>query len=85
MIEGYANEVGEAFRPLISKHIVNFSYGVAISYVLADAFDKAKKEHKQSGDMQKVAIKASDVFIWQIIASVLIPGVTINRFVKSNL
>ncbi|KAL5275769.1 MTFP1.2 family protein [Megaselia abdita] len=76
---GYANEVGEAFRPLVHKQIVNLSYGVSISYVLADAFDKATKEHKQSGNLKKVAIKASDVFIWQIIASVIIPGITINR------
>lgn len=78
---GYANEVGEAFRPLVHKHFVNLSYGISITYVLADAYDKANKEHKQSGELKKVAIKASDVFIWQIIASVIVPGFTINRFV----
>lgn len=79
LIKGYANEVGEAFRPLIHKQIVNLSYGVSISYVLADAYDKASKEHKRSGDLKKVAIRASDVFLWQIVASVIVPGITINR------
>lgn len=40
---GYANEVGEAFRSLVPKAVVWLSYGVASSYVLADAIDKGKK------------------------------------------
>uniref|UniRef100_A0A8C5VV49 Mitochondrial fission process protein 1 n=1 Tax=Microcebus murinus TaxID=30608 RepID=A0A8C5VV49_MICMU len=40
---GYANEVGEAFRSLVPAAVVWLSYGVASSYVLADAIDKGKK------------------------------------------
>ncbi|XP_045145560.1 mitochondrial fission process protein 1 isoform X2 [Echinops telfairi] len=40
---GYANEVGEAFRSLVPAAVVWLSYGVASSYVLADAVDKGKK------------------------------------------
>uniref|UniRef100_A0A2I3FUA3 Mitochondrial fission process protein 1 n=1 Tax=Nomascus leucogenys TaxID=61853 RepID=A0A2I3FUA3_NOMLE len=39
---GYAN-VGEAFRSLVPAAVVWLSYGVASSYVLADAIDKGKK------------------------------------------
>uniref|UniRef100_A0A2K5L0C8 Mitochondrial fission process protein 1 n=1 Tax=Cercocebus atys TaxID=9531 RepID=A0A2K5L0C8_CERAT len=39
----YANEVGEAFRSLVPAAVVWLSYGVASSYVLADAIDKGKK------------------------------------------
>ena len=41
--QGYANEVGEAFRSLVPAAVVWLSYGVASSYVLADAIDKGKK------------------------------------------
>ena len=34
---GYANEVGESFRPLVSRWVVGASYGVAGTYVVADA------------------------------------------------
>jgi hypothetical protein len=39
-LSGYANEVGESFRSLISVHLVNFSYAVAFGYCLADTIDK---------------------------------------------
>lgn len=44
---GYANEVGEAFRPLVSKYLVLGTYGVAISYALADCADKTQKEYNR--------------------------------------
>lgn len=46
---GYTNELGEAFRPLISKVFVNFSYLVASAYVFADTFTKAKRIYEVSG------------------------------------
>ncbi|KAI2597282.1 mitochondrial fission process 1 [Homo sapiens] len=46
---GYANEVGEAFRSLVPAAVVWLSYGVASSYVLADAIDKGKKAGEVGG------------------------------------
>ena len=40
---GYANEVGESFRSLISVHLVNLSYAVAFGYCLTDTLDKSIK------------------------------------------
>lgn len=40
---GYANEVGESFRPLVPVPVVWASYGVATAYVTADAIDKGRK------------------------------------------
>lgn len=37
---GYANELGEAFRPLIPSWIVASSYVVAFGYAAGDAVDK---------------------------------------------
>ncbi|CAM9732026.1 unnamed protein product [Ectocarpus sp. 6 AP-2014] len=78
---GYANEVGEAFRPLIPAFAVVASYGVAIAYVSADAVSKGFKCAKES-DSKTCALPASfDVLTFQMLASVVFPGFTINRWV----
>ncbi|XP_058825828.1 mitochondrial fission process protein 1 [Topomyia yanbarensis] len=80
---GYANEVGEAFRPITKKIFVHASYGVAICYVLADTADKSKKQYQKpevlGGGPRGAAIATGDTLIWQMLASVIIPGYTINR------
>lgn len=40
---GYANELGESFRPLISRNLVWATYGAAMVYVGCDTLDKGKK------------------------------------------
>uniref|UniRef100_A0A1A9WIK6 Mitochondrial fission process protein 1 n=1 Tax=Glossina brevipalpis TaxID=37001 RepID=A0A1A9WIK6_9MUSC len=76
---GYANEVGEAFRHLVSRRIVRGSYIGAISYVFADASTKSWRKFQESESLVQVADVAVDVFLWQMLASVIIPGYTINR------
>merc|ERR1712150_434334 len=77
---GYANEVGEAFRALVHVNWVRCSYGLASAYVLADTYDKGVKQSKEPGaDTSKVAIAAMDTLLWQALASVIVPGFTINR------
>jgi len=44
--KGYANEVGEAFRPSVHVNWVRLSYGIASAYVLADTLDKTLKVSK---------------------------------------
>ena len=86
---GYANEVGEAFRALVNVKFVYASYGVASAYVLADTYDKASKAKKQLGNadgaMAKVGVAAFDTLLWQALASVIIPGFTINRICAASL
>lgn len=89
---GYTNEVGEAFRPLVSKTVVNLSYAAAFIYVLADVRDKVIKmkqslsntDHSPSSVNKKVIIAGADTLLWQTLASVAIPGFTINRFCAVN-
>jgi len=57
--------------------LVRLSYGVAFSYVLADTWDKTKRI-PASLQRQRVT-QGFDVLIWQTLASVAIPGFTINR------
>ena len=47
---GYANECGEAFRPLVPEIAVLATYGIAIAYVTADAISKGIKCNKESGE-----------------------------------
>ncbi|XP_050779838.1 mitochondrial fission process protein 1 isoform X1 [Gopherus flavomarginatus] len=86
---GYANEVGESFRAIVPISLVWGSYGVATTYVMADAIDKGKKaavahEH-DVGKPTQVAVAVVDTFVWQALASVAIPGFTINRICAASL
>ncbi|XP_076256704.1 mitochondrial fission process protein 1, partial [Rhynchophorus ferrugineus] len=80
---GYANEIGEAFRSIIGTKWVNVTYGIATVYVLADTADKSihsfKTNKNEKNHITKVAFTTTDTLIWQLLASVIIPGFTINR------
>lgn len=86
---GYANEVGEAFRSLVPKAVVWLSYGVSSSYVLGDAIDKGKKAAElpspEAGRSTRVTVAVVDTLVWQALASVAIPGFTINRVCAASL
>lgn len=86
---GYANEVGEAFRALVPVSVVWASYAVATAYVSADALDKGKKaamaHGEKPGKTARVTVAVVDTFVWQALASVAIPGFTINRVCAASL
>ncbi|XP_077164480.1 mitochondrial fission process protein 1 [Paroedura picta] len=86
---GYANEVGESFRAIVPVSLVWTSYGVATAYVTADAIDKGKKalaaKPCEEGQTTRAAVAVVDTFIWQALASVAIPGFTINRICAASL
>ena len=87
---GYSNEVGEAFRALVHVNWVRASYGLASAYVLADTNDKAKRMANKIPETdpkrtQQIAFAAVDTLLWQALASVIIPGFTINRICAFSL
>ncbi|KAM4809750.1 mitochondrial fission process protein 1 [Rhinophrynus dorsalis] len=86
---GYANEVGESFRALVPKTVVWASYVVATAYVTADAADKGQKAAKAHtegpGRTAHISVAVVDTFVWQALASVAIPGFTINRICAASL
>ncbi|XP_054719084.1 mitochondrial fission process protein 1-like [Uloborus diversus] len=87
---GYANEVGESFRALVHVNAVRASYVVAFSYVFADTADKVKKKDKilNPNDPKRntqLVTSAIDTLVWQTLASVAIPGFTINRLCAGSL
>jgi fission process protein 1 len=83
---GYANEVGEAFAPIVPPVCVPASYAVAITYVIADTVDKTRKAYGgakyEEGALTSCAlIEGLDALIWQLAASVALPGFTIHQVV----
>ena len=78
---GYANELGEAFRPNFPKMVLP-SYGVSFAYVFMDTYDKASKANIESkGDNMAITEAAVDTMLWQSFASVIIPGFVIHKIV----
>jgi fission process protein 1 len=79
---GYANEVGEALRPMVPVSAVWSTYAIAIGYALADTYHKGNREYQETKNWAKTADKATETAIWQTLASVTVPPLFINRVVK---
>lgn len=50
-----------------------------------DTVDKAYKKHSAGKDYAAVAKMGVDVLLWQMLASVAVPGLTINFAVSATL
>lgn len=86
---GYANEVGESFRYQFPG-LVTPSYVLAFGYCFADAitsghdaYDRATKKNSPTAALDSV-VSTFDCLIWQSLASVMIPGATINAIVRAS-
>lgn len=95
---GYCNEIGESFRYQFPRFVVP-SYVMSFGYVGADAFTtgyrvwKDAEEEKSSAGSDsaskpsreyRAGVATFDVLLWQSLASVMIPGLTINIVVKAS-
>jgi fission process protein 1 len=76
---GYADEVGEAFRPIIPRYLVWSSYAISLAYTCGDVFDKALKKNAMESSMPAVVQQAADTLLWQVFSSFLIPPLLVNR------
>ena len=92
---GYANEIGESFRYQFPRLVLP-SYAVSFGYCLADAastgygaYSRRNKGDPGSDDndddwrLHAAATGAFDTLLWQSLASVMIPGATINAIVRA--
>ena len=83
---GYANELGESFRPIFPKLVIP-SYVLSFGYVFCDTADKTNKARAVAETLDPrirtlhVVESAVDTLVWQSLASVLIPGITIHKIV----
>ena len=81
---GYANEIGESFR-LVAPVLYYPSYAVSTLYVLGDVQDKARKTYAKEKKITSTIVSTSvDCLIWQLSASVIVPGLTIKLAVNSS-
>eukprot|EP00817_Percolomonadidae_sp_ATCC50343_P006398 CAMPEP_0117425366 /NCGR_PEP_ID=MMETSP0758-20121206/5633_1 /TAXON_ID=63605 /ORGANISM="Percolomonas cosmopolitus, Strain AE-1 (ATCC 50343)" /LENGTH=166 /DNA_ID=CAMNT_0005209769 /DNA_START=33 /DNA_END=529 /DNA_ORIENTATION=- len=78
---GYTNELGEAFRPMIPKSWVIGTYVISTGYALGDTADKAKKEWDRTKSSKKTLREGLNTCIWQLAASVIIPGYCVHTIV----
>ena len=88
---GYANELGEACRPLIPRWLVNATYVVAVAYGSGDVYDKCTAtwsspipshvpaSERHAFNRQRTLRIGVETGIWQLLASVAVPPLFINR------
>lgn len=87
---GYANEIGESFRYQFPK-LVTPSYVMAFGYCGMDAASAGYRVWNEKGLQQnensrevRAMTAAFDTLLWQGLASVMIPGATINLIVRAS-
>jgi len=76
----YMNEIGEAFRPIVSVYFVRFLYGISWGYIFTDTAMKVNNVKKESNTIIKFTF--FDTLTWHLFASMLIPSLTIHSLVK---
>lgn len=52
--------------------------------MLCDTADKTSKAHAAGKSTAEAAVAAGDTLVWQLLASVVIPGFTINRLCAAS-
>ena len=94
---GYANEIGESFRYQIPRLVVP-TYVIAGTYVVADAIstghetwqNSTRQQGTNDGNSNNTTVwqdtvyATADTLLWQTLASVVVPGATINLVVKAS-
>lgn len=91
---GYANEIGESFRYQFPRFVVP-SYIMSFGYCAMDAATTGYRvwsEEDESSNLGKnatskefrTALATFDTLLWQSLASVMIPGATINVIVRAS-
>lgn len=78
----YTSEVGESFRPIIPKFIVNASYGASIFYVGADVYIHTNEMINNNKPKKEIILKTSDRIVWHSFASMILPAFFIHSIVK---
>ncbi|KAG0171317.1 hypothetical protein DFQ28_003851 [Apophysomyces sp. BC1034] len=78
----YTSDYGEAFRPLVSPLVVKAAYGVSWAYLGLDVSYEAYKAIHAGKDNATVATIVAKRTIFQSLASMALPMMTIHSVVK---
>lgn len=79
----YASDVGEAFRPVIPAGVVRFTYFISWAYIFGDVGYVTFKANQSGLDEKKVARVATERFVFQSLASLVLPAITIHTTVHA--
>ncbi|KAF9933212.1 hypothetical protein FBU30_006153 [Linnemannia zychae] len=80
----YSSDVGEAFRPVTSRLFVNSMYGVSFAYVGFDVAYEGYKAKIAGASNETVGMTVLKRGIFQGLASLLMPAVTIHTVVHQS-
>jgi len=80
----YTSDVGEAFRPVVHRRVVQAAYGVSWAYVVGDcAYDHYHMTHNGVSGADLWAMTAKRV-VFQSVASMALPAFTIHTVVHET-
>ncbi|KAI8824111.1 mitochondrial 18 KDa protein-domain-containing protein [Fimicolochytrium jonesii] len=77
----YTSDVGEAFRPVVHKNLVNAAYGISFAYVGFDVALEGYKAAQRNADKMEIARVVAERGVFQGLASLLLPALTIHTVV----
>ncbi|KAI9003704.1 mitochondrial 18 KDa protein-domain-containing protein [Gaertneriomyces semiglobifer] len=77
----YTSDVGEAFRPIISKGLVNAGYAVSFAYVGFDIAFETRKAYLRGASSMELTRTATERATFQGLASLALPAITIHTVV----
>eukprot|EP01126_Amoeba_proteus_P051968 TRINITY_DN6246_c0_g1_i8.p1 TRINITY_DN6246_c0_g1~~TRINITY_DN6246_c0_g1_i8.p1 ORF type:complete len:329 (-),score=67.85 TRINITY_DN6246_c0_g1_i8:64-933(-) len=79
----YTSDVGESFRPLVARRLVQLTYGISWGYVLGDVvWEGYKASYQRHEPRDEVIHTVVHRTIFQSIASMILPAFLIHSQVK---
>lgn len=67
----YTSDVGEAFRPVVPRWIVNAAYGLSFAYVAGDVTYEAYHAHRHGETKEGITRTVVQRSIFQVLASLV--------------
>ena len=77
----YTSDVGEAFRPVVDRRIVQAGYAISWTYVIADVALQTKWAKDQNRDYVRAGLHAA---VFQTFGSMLFPAMIIHTTVHQS-
>jgi fission process protein 1 len=77
----YTSDVGEAFRPIAHPRVVTAAYGISWTYVVYDVSKEGYEVSQKTSDKMLVTRAVAERAIFQSVASMLLPAITIHTTV----
>jgi fission process protein 1 len=80
----YCSDLGEAFRPIVSKWLVRGTYAISWGYVLGDVTYTGYIDHKKGIQGNELYRNVAQRTVFQSFASMIFPAITIHTVVHQS-